>query len=268
MPRRVALIAGSGSLVPAVVAAIKAGGDAYRIIAVVPRIDLDDSGIALGAFRATGLIAAIRDYAPTHIAMAGGIHLSDGDRRDLAAALQMGVETPMGDMALGLAGERLAKLTGAALLDLDALVPDLIAPEGPIAGPPVAPEIDAVAAYAFAQARAAGALDLCQAVVASGRRLVAAEDIGGTDLLLDRVAAFRDIGLVSTGMVLAKASKPGQPAFFDLPAIGPVTIRKASDAGIVAIVVEAHRTLLLDRHGIESAANELGIAVFGLRANG
>jgi DUF1009 family protein len=164
-------------------------------------------------------------------------------------------------------GRRLGEATGADLLDLDKLVPELMAPEGAIAGPPLSAELRGVAEYAFAQARAAGALDLCQAVVASGRRLVAAEDIGGTDLLLDRVAAFRDRGLVAAGMVLAKASKPGQPAFFDLPAVGPMTVRRAAEAGIAAIVVEANRTLLLDRAMLAISATDLGISVLGLSAD-
>jgi DUF1009 family protein len=145
----------------------------------------------------------------------------------------------------------------------------LLAPLGWIAGPEPTSEQQAVATFALDKVRAAGALDLCQAVVASGHRLVAAEDIGGTDMLLDRVRAFRDRGLIGTGtpLLLAKASKPGQPAFFDLPAIGPTTVTKAAAAGIDAIVLEAGRTLLLDRGTLESAAAQHGVAVFGRRAS-
>jgi DUF1009 family protein len=268
--RHVALIAGSGSLVPAVISAIRRRGDTVQVVTVVPRDDLGADIVQIAGARISDLLAALQAIGPTHIAMAGAIHLSDSERREFAAATGSNGAAPVGDMALGSLGEQFTRLTGAKLLDLDLLVPELMAPAGHIAGPPASPEQEAVADFAFRHARTAGTLDLCQALVASGRRLVAAEDIGGTDLLLDRVLAFRQRGLVGTGttpMALAKVSKPAQPAFFDLPAIGPVTVAKAAAAGISAIVVEAGRTLLLDRPSLAAEAERLGVTVFGRRAD-
>ncbi len=269
MARRVALIAGSGSLVPAVIKAIHRQGDTLSVVSVVRRDDLEAGAVHIDGPRIRELLAALKKIAPTHVAMAGGIHISDDERQAFAAASGVTNAAPVGDMALGTIAAELKRLTGAELIDLDHLVPELMAPKGHIAGPGPTQEQQAVAEFAFRQARAAGALDLCQAVVASGGRLVAAEDIGGTDLLLDRVAGFRGRGLVGTGapLVLAKVSKPGQPAFFDLPAIGPVTVTKAAAAGVRAIVVEAGRTLLLEREALEAEANARGVAVFGHKAD-
>ncbi|OYX04682.1 MAG: hypothetical protein B7Z15_17450 [Rhizobiales bacterium 32-66-8] len=65
-------------------------------------------------------------------------------------------------------------------------------------------------------------------------------------------------------MILAKAMKPQQPGFADLPAIGPQTVERCAQAGIAAIIVEAGHSLLLQRADIAAAAARLGIAVVGL----
>jgi UDP-2,3-diacylglucosamine hydrolase len=121
-------------------------------------------------------------------------------------------------------------------------------------------------------ARQVGAMDLGQAAVVAGARVVAVEDVAGNDDLLARVARYRAAGLIGDGtevpVVLAKASKPQQPLFVDLPAIGPETVTGAADAGISVIAVEAGRTLLLERGRLVEAANRHGIAIVGLAIDG
>jgi DUF1009 family protein len=121
---------------------------------------------------------------------------------------------------------------------------------------------------ALRAARAIGAIDLGQSIVVSGNRPIAAEDAEGTDALLRRVAALRAVGLAgNSGMplILAKARKPKQPSFVDLPAIGPHTVINAAEAGISVIVVEAKGTLLLERSAIEYEAATRGVTLIGLR---
>ncbi|HET8725945.1 MAG TPA: UDP-2,3-diacylglucosamine diphosphatase LpxI, partial [Alphaproteobacteria bacterium] len=106
-----------------------------------------------------------------------------------------------------------------------------------------------------------------QAAVVSGRRVVAVEDVGGTDELLARVGRYRDAGLVGDGsspLVLAKASKPQQPAFVDLPAIGPRTVENAATAGVRLIVIEAGRALLLERAALFAAAEAQAVGLYAL----
>jgi DUF1009 family protein len=137
-----------------------------------------------------------------------------------------------------------------------------------VAGPPPGAALAALALPALRAARAIGSIDLGQAVVMAGRRPLAAEDAGGTDALLARVAALRAAGLTGNGsapLLLVKARKPRQPAFVDLPAIGPDTIVNAAAAGVSAIVLEARATLLLDRTRLDAAARAHGITVIGRR---
>jgi DUF1009 family protein len=66
-------------------------------------------------------------------------------------------------------------------------------------------------------------------------------------------------------LVLAKARKPKQPGFVDLPAIGSDTVVRAAEAGIAVIAVEAKASLLLDREAIEREATARNVTVIGLR---
>ena len=67
-----------------------------------------------------------------------------------------------------------------------------------------------------------GASTSARRAVAVGGRVVAVEDAGGTDALLDRVAALRDAGRIpEAGGVLVKCMKPQQDRRLDVPTIGP-----------------------------------------------
>ena len=271
MARRVTLVAGTGGLVPYIVEAIRRRGDTLQVVDLAGREGLAaDEVVRQSLSDASSLVAAIKAFKPSHLVLAGGVHISDADRRGLASAFgAVGkVASNLGD--IGLAGLILiyCKAQGYRLVGAHEVAPELLAPEGHIGGPSLDPRLAAIAPNALKAARAIGALDLGQAVVVSANRPVAAEDAGGTDALLDRVAALRQAGLAGeaqNGLLLAKARKPKQPGFVDLPAIGVETVLRASDAGISAIIVEAKASLLLDRAGIERAAAARGVSIVGMR---
>ena len=169
--------------------------------------------------------------------LAGGVHLSDADRAGLASAFGVAgrlARDVVGD--IGIAGMILlyAKANRIKLIGAHEIAPELLAPEGHIAGPALDPALASSARAALTAARAIGAIDLGQAVVLSGDRPIVAEDAGGTDALLARAAALRAAGLAGNSgapLILAKARKPKQPSFVDLPAIGAQTVAGAAEAG-------------------------------------
>lgn len=271
MTRRVTLVAGRGALVSHVADAIRRRGDTLQVIDLTGEREIGADEVTRASLSdASPLLRAIKSFGPSHMVLAGGVHISDSDRRGLAQAFGVAGKLAGGLGDVGLAGMILiyCKAQGYKLVGVHEVAPDLLAPEGPIAGPPPSTELQAVAVYALKTARAVGAIDLGQSVVVSANRPIAAEDAGGTDALLGRVAALRSAGLVGGErghLVLAKARKPKQPSFVDLPAIGRDTVARAADAGISAIVVEAKGSLLLDRSAIEREAAARGISVIGLR---
>ena len=60
-----------------------------------------------------------------------------------------------------------------------------------------------------------------------------------------------------------KVSKPNQDFRFDVPVVGPATIDVAAEAGVIAIVVEAEKTLLLGKDEIFVKCSERGVTLVG-----
>src|SRR5690242_10732997 len=234
--RRLTLIAGSGSLARRVAEAARRRGDQLQIVDVVGRNDLPgDVVLNIPVSRADAIERAVGAFGTTDLVLAGGVPLNDQDRAAIAGALGVAgrLARSMGDKALAVALLAHFALKRVRVVGAHQLVAELLTPEGHIAGPAASGSVLADAHRALAAAREIGRLDLGQAIVLSGGRPIAAEDAGGTDELLTRVAALRDRGLIGTApLILAKARKPGQPRFADLPTIGPETIIGASAAGI------------------------------------
>ena len=166
--------------------------------------------------------------------MVGGFHASDSDRQ--AFKRFAGARGPTGDAALLKVAERVLAMTGAKVVGAEAIVPEILAGEGLIAGPAPDPALLSLLAFAMEAARDIGRQDVGQAAIVAAGRVVATEDREGTDALLARVASRpRGSDQTREPMVLAKALKPQQSLLSDRPALGPQTIRGAATAGISAV---------------------------------
>jgi DUF1009 family protein len=118
-------------------------------------------------------------------------------------------------------------------------------------------------------ARTIGRLDIGQAAVAVGERVVAVEDAGGTDDLLRRVAALRQAGRIrGSGGVLVKCMKPQQDPRLDVPTVGPQTAERAREAGLDGVAAEAGRALLAGADETIAAFRREGLFLLGLKAPG
>lgn len=269
MPERLALIAGSGSLVPEVIAAARQRGFELKLLTLGERKDLRDfNPVRFSLSRPEEAVEVIRQFGATRFTLAGGVSLSDVVREGLAGFFGgSSGRASLGDTSISDLVARLEDMTGAKPMGVHEIAPDLLAANGLIGGPaPSLAQLEA-AQYGLDLARAAGRLDLGQAVVVAGKRAVAAEDIGGTDALLRRVRWLRWRRLVADGkspLALAKCPKPDQPLFVDLPAIGPHTVEMAARAGVFVIAVEAGGTLVIQRGRVAELANRLGVTVIGL----
>lgn len=268
-PGRLALVVGAGALVPMAIAAAREAGWEVRILALHPRDDLaHENPFPIKISRPDQVLREIRKFKATHVCAVGSMHVSDRQRETLADFAGEKDRQAKGDAKLSQLGSVLLKMLGIPFIGVHEIVAGLLAPEGQIGAIAADEELERTARFALASAQKAGTLDLGQALVVSGSRIIATEDIGGTDLLLARCAEFRARGLVGDGdasMVLAKTSKPGQPLHIDLPAIGPDTVAGAKSAGIDAIVIEAERTLLIEREKLIKAADVAGIALLAMK---
>ena len=107
-----------------------------------------------------------------------------------------------------------------------------------------------------------GQLDIGQCVVVKNQVIVAVEAVEGTDEAITRGGT-----LGGKGAVVVKRTKPHQDLRFDLPAIGPQTIRTMMAVQASVLAIEAGRTVILDREEVFAYAKEAGIAIIGKTAH-
>ena len=267
-------MAGGGALPLLLAHAAQSAGWIIQYQSFVARPDVSNLDIKpIDISKPLDIVLGIRRFKATHICMVGGVNVSDKGREGFFKYLggRKRQTKPSGDTGLSKLGKALEIATGAKLMGVHEIMPELLAPVGHIAGPKLSKSTIVDGCFALETAASAGALDLGQAVVCSGNRVIAVEDIAGTDALMLRVKGFHEAGLVGDGksvLILAKAKKPRQPMFADLPAIGPDTILAAEAAGISAVFVEADKSIIIERDKLDTLAEQHCVSVFGATVDG
>lgn len=108
-------------------------------------------------------------------------------------------------------------------------------------------------------AKELGRLDIGQSVAVREQEIIAVEAIEGTDRMIERAGALCPRG----GWTLVKVAKPNQDLRFDVPTVGPETVANLSRHGGKVLVVEAGKTVIVDREAMLAGADRAGIAVVG-----
>ena len=67
------------------------------------------------------------------------------------------------------------------------------------------------------------------------------------------------------GWTLVKVARSNQDMRFDVPTVGPATIRRLKACGGRCLVVEAGRTIIVDKPKTLALADELRIPVLGMK---
>ena len=104
-----------------------------------------------------------------------------------------------------------------------------------------------------------GELDIGQAVAVKEKEIIAVEAIEGTAAMIERAGRYCKSG----GWTLIKASKPQQDMRFDVPCVGPDTVRSLSENGANCLVVEAGKTIIIDKPDTIKLADQLSISIVG-----
>lgn len=121
------------------------------------------------------------------------------------------------------------------------------------------PRVEEDAAFGWPLAKKLGELDIGQAIAVREREVIAVEAIEGTAEMIQRAGRHCKAG----GWTLIKTSKPQQDLRFDVPCVGPETVRDLAENGGTCLVVEAGKTIIIDKPKTLELADELRICVFG-----
>ncbi|WP_075288870.1 LpxI family protein [Pararhizobium arenae] len=273
---RLAIIAGGGMLPHHVADAARLHGEDPYIIALSNEADQDWTGfdhcsLGIGNFR--DITATFRAQGIDRVVLSGGVRRRP-EWRDLKPTFKTLAKVPSvlstllsgGDDAVLKMAIELIEASGARVIGVQEIVPELLADIGPLGSLTPNSEDRRDIEIAVEAAVALGRLDVGQGAVAVGGRVVALEGPEGTDAMLRRVGQLRADGRISSRRkgVLVKLCKPQQDQRADLPSVGPSTVLGAYEAGLAGVAVEAGRALVLERDALLSAAKAHGIFVTGI----
>ena len=104
-----------------------------------------------------------------------------------------------------------------------------------------------------------GRLDVGQSIAVKETEVIAVEAIEGTDRMIERAGSLCRHG----GWTLIKVAKPEQDMRFDVPTVGPETIANLRKSGAGMLVIEAEKTLIIDREKMVATADSAGIVIVG-----
>jgi hypothetical protein len=268
-----ALIAGAGRLPHWIARGARAQGRRVHAIALHGLADPTlEAEVDACEWRALGelerILGALGCSGAREVALAGktpkALLFQQRERLQLdarARALLAGLAGRSDDALLGAIAELLEKEGFAVASQLEAAAA-LVAPAGVIAGRALSETELRDVEIGFPIARALGGLDVGQSVVVQNCAVLALEAIEGTDATIARGLSFAERGRPAC---VVKVAKPNQDPRFDVPAIGPETVRTLAAGGGSALAVEAGRTLVLDRDELGREAERAGIAVCGVR---
>ncbi|NNM85566.1 MAG: UDP-2,3-diacylglucosamine diphosphatase LpxI [Phycisphaerales bacterium] len=148
---------------------------------------------------------------------------------------------------------------GITLIDVRPYIGELLATDGLMNRARPSAEVLADIAFAWPLLQQMNALLVGQSLACKDREIIAVEAMEGTDRMIERAGVLCRRG----GWVLCKASNPNQDIRFDVPTVGEKTLHNLKQAGAAALVVQAGRTIMLEKPKMLALADELGISVIG-----
>ncbi|MFM7605554.1 MAG: LpxI family protein [Prosthecobacter sp.] len=263
----VALMAGNGIYPETFIAAARKAG-VKRLVAAAftneTKPELAERVDAIEWFRVGQLgkmISFFKKEGVTQTVMVGQIapkNLFDL-RPDLRTLIMMAkLKQRNADTLFGAIGNELAK-DGITLLPATTFLEEFMPGPGHIAGPQIKKRRQEDAEYGFKIAKESSRLDIGQTVVVKNGTVLAVEAFEGTNEAVKRGGA-----LGRGGATMVKVSKPNHDMRFDVPVVGPETIRTAAGAGVDLVAVEANKTLLLGRDEVLKLCGELRVSVIAV----
>ena len=269
MSRTIGIIAGSGIYPQAFVDAARAKAPDARLVMAAfkdeTREELAGEADAADWFRVGQLGKMIKFFKKegvTEAVMVGQIapkNLFDlrPDVRTmmlLARTKEKNAESLFGGIAKELAKDDITLLPATTFLE------EMMPAEGYVCGPKLKDAAMEDARYGFKIAKETSRLDIGQTVVVRNGTVLAVEAFEGTN------ECIRRGGELGRGkdVTLAKVSKPNQDFRFDVPVIGPDTVKNCVQSGIGVIAIEAGKTLMLGGEEVQSMCNEHKVSIVAL----
>ncbi|MFH1692289.1 MAG: UDP-2,3-diacylglucosamine diphosphatase LpxI [Candidatus Omnitrophota bacterium] len=262
--KKIGLIAGNGKF--PLLFAKAANRLGLEVIAIA--IKGDTSGY-IRALASKVYWLSLKDYAKMYdifkrediqkVIMAGQVNprslfykdLGDATLKTLLAAMK----DKRPDTVFGAVADELAKHS-IELMDSTLLLKDCMPSKGVLTKQQPDEKTWADVRFGFQLAKQTAGLDIGQTLCIRNGAIVAVEAIEGTD-----AAILRGGRLAGPGVVVIKVSKPYQDMRFDVPVVGPRTIKFLSKIKGSCLAIEAKKTLMIDQDVCVDMANRKNISI-------
>ena len=269
-PRSIGIIAGNGVYPETFVRAARIQEPSARLVVVAfeneTRPDLEPQVDAFQWFRVGQLSKLIKFFLKEGVreaVMMGQISPNNlfELRPDLRILMMLArVKKRNAETLFGAIAGEMAK-DGITLLPATTFLEDHLPPAGHVTGPMIKPRALEDLEYGFSIAKQTSALDIGQSVVVRHGTILAVEAFEGTNACIRRGG---ELGK-NKDAVLVKVSKPNQDFRFDVPVIGPQTIENCAAAGVIAIGIEAGKTLLLEKETVQKLCAKHKVTIHALK---
>lgn len=149
---------------------------------------------------------------------------------------------------------------GIELLDSTLFLEELLPKAGVLTSIKPSSSAEEDIRFGFGIAKEVARLDIGLSIVVKDRAVIAVEGIEGTDETIRRGGR-----LAGQGATVIKVARPNQDMRFDIPVIGPQTIRSMSEAKATSLAIEAGKTLIVDKADTISLAEKNGISIIAVK---
>ena len=266
--RKIGLIAGVGRLPVEFARAARGMGVHVIGVGVLPEVDPELSQVTqtfeyINIAKLNSIIKVFKREKVTEITMLGKItkelvyaHRELPDLRVLKIFSRI---KNFSDDTLSLALVEELAAEGITVLDQTELLRPLMPAPGVLTQRKPTEQELADMRFGLDMAKKIGGLDIGQTVVVKNRAIMAVEAIEGTDACIRRGGQ-----LGRGGVTVAKSAKPKQDMRFDVPGVGPDTLDSMVEAGASALVIEAGKTLVVDRDAMVKKADQHGITIVAM----
>lgn len=185
-------------------------------------------------------------YIPDWRAMRVWYRRAKGDRRNLAI--------------LGALADELAE-EGITVVNSIKYCEQALADEGVMTRRTPSEQILENIDFGWPMAMKIAELDIGQSLAVREKDVIAVEAIEGTDAMIERAGK-----LVRGDWILIKVAQPHQDMRFDVPTVGPETIEMLHRNRAAALVVQAGRTIMIEKDKMIALAEKYGMAIIGKKA--
>ena len=266
--KSIGLLAGVGGLPVQFARAARGMGFSVIAIGVVPGVDPELDHVAdktyhISVGQLQEILTTLKNEGVTEITMLGKVtkELMFAGAVALDSRIQklLGSLTDNSDDTIMLAFVREFAAEGFKILDQTALIRSLMPNPGVLTSRAPTAQERADMDFGFHIAKEMGRLDIGQTVVVKKCAVMAIEAIEGTDSCIRRGGE-----LGRGGVTVAKVAKPSQDLRFDVPTVGLNTLQSMCDAGGTALVIEAGKTLMIDREKVVKMADDHGITIVAM----